>query len=152
MIFAIDPGPTISGIVKMNGGLIEQSEHGNETLLEKLFNLREAIDLIACEWVESYGMGVGKEVFDTVFWCGRFYQASRPIEFMKIPRRHIKLNLCHHVRAGDPDIRRALIERFGDKGTKKNPGPTYGFNNHTWAALAVAATAQDILDGRYQID
>ena len=41
------------------------------------------------------------------------------------------------------NIRQALIDRFGPQGSKKNPGPTFGFGGDTWAALAVGATYID---------
>ncbi len=41
-------------------------------------------------------------------------------------------------------MREALIHRFGEQGSKKAPGPTYGIASHVWAALAVAVTYSDL--------
>jgi hypothetical protein len=58
-------------------------------------------------------------------------------------RRDVKLHLCGSARAKDPNIRQALLDRFGPVGTKKAPGPLYGVKSHIWSALAVAVTASE---------
>ncbi len=52
----------------------------------------------------------------------------------------VKIHLCNHPRAKDPNIRQALIDRFGAPGTKKNQGATYGLAGDMWSALGVAVT------------
>jgi hypothetical protein len=100
-------------------------------------------DLCACEMIASYGMAVGKEVFETCVWIGRFVEiAYEPVQL--VYRRDVKLHLCHSPRAKDANVRQALIDRLGPQGTKKNPGPTYGMKSHLWAALAVAVYAGDV--------
>lgn len=94
---------------------------------------------IAIEWIESYGMAVGQDVFRTVFQIGRMQQQLGPVRL--IPRRDVKLTLCGSARAKDTNIRQALIDELGPVGTKKNPGPLYGVAGHYWAALGVAYTA-----------
>jgi len=59
-------------------------------------------------------------------------------------RKEVKIYLCGSMKAKDPNIRQALIDRLGDPGTKKNPGPTYGVKSHAWSALAVAVTAEGV--------
>lgn len=72
------------------------------------------------EMIASYGMPVGKEVFDTCVWIGRFAETSgMPTNY--IYRKDEKMNICHSMRAKDSNIRQALIDRFGVVGTKKNP-------------------------------
>jgi hypothetical protein len=93
--------------------------------------------------IASYGMAVGKEVFETCVWIGRFVEVAR-VEPRLVYRRDAKLHLCHSPRAKDANVRQALIDRLGPQGTKKNPGPTYGMRSHLWAALAVAVYAGDV--------
>ena len=73
--------------------------------------------------VASYGMPVGKEVFDTCVWIGIYVQQAHELgkstEF--IYRKDEKMNICHSMKAKDSNIRQALIDRFGQVGTKKNP-------------------------------
>lgn len=72
--------------------------------------------------IASYGMPVGKEVFDTCVWIGRFQQIALPNADTKfIYRKDEKMNICHSMKAKDSNIRQALIDRFGEVGTKKNP-------------------------------
>lgn len=73
--------------------------------------------------VASYGMAVGKTVFDTCVWIGRFTELAKlqNIEVEYIYRKEEKINLCKSMKAKDSNIRQSLIDRFGEVGTKKNP-------------------------------
>ena len=73
--------------------------------------------------IASYGMAVGKEVFDTCIWIGRFIELEKlqNIDAEYIYRKDEKINLCNSMKAKDSNIRQALIDRFGEVGTKKNP-------------------------------
>jgi hypothetical protein len=95
------------------------------------------------EKVESYGMAVGAEVFDTVLWAGRFAEAAHRVPVVMLPRRAVKLALCGDSRAKDANIRQALLDRFGGSaaiGRKAAPGPLYGIARDVWSALAIAVT------------
>ena len=84
-------------------------------------------------------MSVGVSTFDTVFWSGRFYERLRVRNVVeRIGRKAIKIHLCNSVRAKDANVAQALRDKYGEKGTLKNPGPLFGIATHTWAALAVA--------------
>lgn len=80
-------------------------------------------DLLVIEMIASYGMPVGKEVFDTCVWIGKFIQTveDRKMQAKYIYRKDEKMNICHSMKAKDSNIRQALIDRFGEVGTKKNP-------------------------------
>jgi hypothetical protein len=101
------------------------------------------VQLVAIEWIQSYGMAVGQTVFNTCLWCGRFQQVAIdggfPVEL--IPRKEVKLHLCNSLRAKDANVRQALIDKVGPQGKKACPGPTYGIKADEWAALGLAVTA-----------
>ena len=154
MILAIDPGTFTSAYVRM-GEDYRPVDFGllpNEELLEKVRGASQ--DRLVCEMVESFGMAVGKEVFETVFWIGRFWEAFPGTETALLYRREEKLRLCGSVKAGDANIRQALIDRFAfgtpnkGKGTKSAPGWFYGFRADIWQAYAVAVTFADKEVGR----
>jgi hypothetical protein len=137
----IDPGPRESAYVVWDGHrVIRSGDLRNGELAEYLDSASEGVT-VACEWIESFGMSVGREVFETVFAIGTFSQHA---VLRLVPRRDVKLHLCASPRAKDGNIRQALIDRFGAVGTKKNPGPLLGIAGHRWAALAVAVTAHDL--------
>lgn len=96
--------------------------------------------------IASYGMPVGKEVFETCVWIGRFVELAKlqntDVEY--IYRKDEKMNICHNMKAKDSNIRQALIDRFGPVGTKKNPGWFYGFKADIWSAYAVGITYLDM--------
>lgn len=143
MIFAIDPGTTESGYALLHDGKVQDSGvRPNEHILSWLQSWHKDMgDIIAIEMIASYGMAVGREVFETCVWVGRFQQAwHTPDAVRLVYRRDVKLHLCGDSRAKDPNIRQALLDLIGPQGTKKAPGPTYGVKSHAWAALAVAAT------------
>ena len=143
-VLALDPGSEKTGWVLYGDGRVETAGISpNAKMLDEL-PFRYAVDscMLAIEMIGSYGMPVGKEIFETVWWAGRFTQAwPRPDEVKLIYRRDVKLELCGSARAKDGNIRQALLDRVGPRGTKKNPGPTYGVSGDMWAALGVAVVA-----------
>ena len=146
-VLAIDPGTTQSAIVLFENYTLHTKEIvPNEEALQYLRALREHCSTapLAIEMVASYGMPVGREVFETCVWIGRFMEAYGSGEF--VYRKDVKLHLCQSLRAKDANIRQALLDKFpatgGGKtpqvGTKNEPGPLYGCKSHIWSALAVA--------------
>lgn len=150
-VLAIDPGTTHSAWVLFDGDAVDlRGYEPNESLRDWLtVRPRAKFRHIAIEFVESFGMPVGREVFETVYWIGRFAEAWGDDETLtRLSRKDVKLNLCQSARAKDANIRQALLDRFPatgggsvpQVGTKKMPGPLYGIASHTWSALAVAVT------------
>jgi hypothetical protein len=148
-IIAIDPGPTHSAVVVYSTTarkIAEQAKYSNEYIAEHLqvelcFYMP---DRLVIEQVCSYGMPVGAEVFETVYWSGIFAASFGLDRTDRIPRKTIVTNLCGSARAKDANVRQAIIDRFGGKekaiGNKKQPGPLYGIGGDCWSALAVALT------------
>jgi len=147
-LFAIDPGTTESGWLWWQNGVIRDSGVSpNETLMLGVQSMRAPCDL-AIEMIASYGMPVGREVFETCVWIGRFQQAwHTPSAVRLIYRREVKLHLCGTTKAKDPNVWQALLDKFGGEtavGRKASPGPLYGVKSHARAALAVAITAMEV--------
>lgn len=142
-ILAVDPGPSLSArvVIDCTNGMriLSHEKTVNDDILSDIRIQIFKSDVLVIEKIAHYGMPVGAEVFDTVFWTGRFFQAST-ISAVMIPRRDVKLHICNSPRAKDGNIRAALIERFGEPGTKKNPGILYGIHGDCWQALALAVT------------
>ncbi len=152
-ILAIDPGNTETAYVLMDEeyrplkfGKVDNyqmrqliSDMETETLLS-VFRADGPLKTVI-EMVASYGMAVGKEVFETCVWIGRYTELTSHSEY--IYRKDVKLNLCGQVRAKDSNVRQALIDRFGVVGTKKSPGFFYGFRSDIWSAYAVGVTYLD---------
>ena len=146
VVLAIDPGSEQSAWLQWDGHVDAFATWPNARLLESLRAGRTAADVVVIEQIESYGMAVGREIFATVHWAGRFTEAAHPTPVVQLPRRAVKLALCHDSRAKDANIRAALLDRFGGsaaKGTKARPGPLYGIANDVWSALAIAVTYSD---------
>lgn len=147
-ILAIDPGTTESAYVvwdAMRGEIIDKGKVSNEDLYNKSTGLSMCCAVIAFEMMASYGMPVGKEVFETVLFTGRLIErvncnAIRALVY----RQQVKLHHCHSPKANDATIRQALIDRLGAPGTKNKPGPTYGVTKDVWSALAIAVFAGDV--------
>lgn len=146
-VIAIDPGTTHSGFVIMLDGRVTSSHVlENHTVLDEL-HIHSGRP-IAIEMIASYGMAVGKEVFETCVWIGRFIQVAGGMNGVRLVyRKDVKMHLCGNVRAKDANIRQAIIDRYGGKaeaiGTVKKQGPLYGVKSHAWSALAVALTATE---------
>jgi len=145
MILSVDPGPEKSAYVIWDGKkILDKNIIPNEFLLKKIYSSKERYFII--EMVASYGMPVGKDIFETVYWIGRFCEAWEKAfrkRHIRIYRKDIKLYFCNSIRAKDSNIRQVLIDRFGKKGTKKNPGVTYGLSGDLWQAFALAVFCFD---------
>lgn len=153
-ILAIDPGNTESGFALIEAATFRPVKVGkipNLQLRHDLLTLDPmAVRHVAIEMVASYGMPVGKEVFETCVWIGRFAEALGG-EAQLVYRRDVKLHLCESAKAKDSNITQALIDRFASgepnrgKGTQASPGWFYGFAADMWQAYALAVLVADRL-------
>jgi hypothetical protein len=147
VILAIDPGNTESAYVLWRDGKpVAHATLPNDELLANLY--RWKLDRLECviEMIGHYGTGMpaGKDVFDTCVWIGRFIEAFGEERCSRILRPTVKAHICGSAKAKDPNVRQAIIDKFGGKeaaiGKKATPGPLYGVSGDAWAALAVAMT------------
>lgn len=152
MILAIDPGNFQSGYVLYNEqtrGVLASGVRSNEDMMGVIddWNIESSCKC-AIEMIASYGMPVGKEVFDTCVWIGRFMEnwlsdSLTEESFCLVYRKEVKMHLCGNTKAKDTNVWQALLDKLGPVGTKKHPGPLYGVKSHARAALAVAVTAAE---------
>ena len=123
-LLAIDPGPTKSAYVVFDRDMYTVVHFGKENNLAVLAVVENCLfttnildpkpSELVIEQVDHYGMPVGADVFETVFWSGRFFQAwSFEETAYRLPRREVKKHLCSSPRATDATIRQAVIDRFG---------------------------------------
>jgi hypothetical protein len=148
---AVDPGSEQSAFVILADGVpIRHGKISNHTLLDYIRSeWCPEHGPLAIEMIASYGMPVGREVFETVLWIGRFMEAwqSRGGKVQLVYRRDVKLFHCETSKANDSNIRAALIDRYGPGkeraiGLKARPGPLYGIKADEWSALALALTVE----------
>ena len=140
LILAIDPGTEKSAFVVFDQNersVIDKGICVNDGIINYILDHNESP--IAIEMVASYGMPVGREVFETVLWIGRFMQTAH--WSLQTPtliyRKDVKMHLCGSVRAKDANIRQALIDLLGKE-------KTTGVSKDMWAALGVAVTVAGI--------
>ena len=151
-ILAIDPGPTHSAYVYLVDGVPTSfAKFANDMLLYCLRRGLAYRSLVVIEKVASYGMAVGAEVFETVYWSGQFAEACRASRVERITRKEVVTHLCGSAKANDSNVRAALIDRYGGQeaaiGRKGAYGPLHGMNVDHRAALAVAITWLDQHEG-----
>jgi hypothetical protein len=151
-VFAIDPGATHSALVVLEDTTVhlaidmENTQLLREYLIGRTF---EPTHVCVIEQVDNVSVA-GRELFRTVFWSGRFYQAwvQGGNSVVELPRRDVKLALCDSLRVNDGNIRTVLLDKWGGPkaavGSKKIPGPLYGLKGHHWQALALAVTFQQL--------
>lgn len=155
-VLAIDPGNELSAWALIDVRDCRPLDFGKTDNATMRFLLAcEAKDYdtaVAIEMVASYGMAVGREVFDTCRAVGRFEEICPAAQIRY--RADVKLHHCRSVKANDSNITQALVDRFAcgqhnrGKGTKKAPGWFYGFRADVWQAYALAVMVADELEGR----
>jgi len=143
-ILAIDPGDIQSAYVIWDGAQLHDAGiYENERVLVRIPML--TVDQMVIEMIESYGKPVGRTIFETVLWIGRFVQLAESIKLPVhlLPRREVKLHICLDPRVKDSNIAQALRDRFGEKPTKAKPNPVYNgirIRKDEWQAWALAVT------------
>lgn len=163
-ILALDPGTTHTGYALLGPTTCQPLNIGkapNHQILTLLHNqlvgdrphFQPRITRLAIEMVASYGMPVGRDVFETCVWIGRYAQLADtftptlPVDL--VYRRDVKLHHCHSSKAKDSNVTQALVDRFAagqpnrGKGTKAAPGWFYGFAGDMWQAYALGVYIAD---------
>lgn len=146
IVLGIDPGSTMSGWCaydtdekrplvwgKSDNVLVRDTcagyaKHGLPVIIEKM---------------SGYGMTLGSELIEALEWTGEFRREAGAM-LRRVTRRDVKLHLCETTKAGDAQVRDAIIQRYGGReraiGKKKTPGPLYGITGDVWAALSICIT------------
>lgn len=152
-VLAIDPGYEESGWIVFDG--VRVLEHAIELNADLLRRVRSAyfvgVSAVVLEQIEGFGMPIGRDVIETVFWTGRFFEAATRLGAnvaQRLPRKAAKGHLCGTTRASDANVRMALCDRFGGPlravGKTKTPGPLFGIKKHEWSALALGVVWFDL--------
>jgi hypothetical protein len=139
MIIGIDPGSeeTAYAVIDENYNVIEADKLNNEIVLQ--FDL-STYDAVVIESIQSYGMAVGRTVFETCYMIGMLIQratddGSEPVLY---PRPEYAKAIAGVNKVNDSILRQALLLRFG--GDKKGePMNKLKGNSDKRSAFAVAA-------------
>lgn len=142
----IDPGNEETAFIMMDGSnrIIEFGKVPNSEMRDNLLRWAKlnTKPFIAMEEIVNYGGAVGRTVFQTVEWIGRFKEVleTAGLSYETVKRKTVVSEICGNPKATDANVREELIYLFGKPGTKKSPGPTYGIVKDVWSALAIATT------------
>ena len=162
-ILGIDPGSMESAYCVLEHKTMKVEDKGriaNVEMMQGFMGDSETFfnnyyDVVVIEFPVPRGQLASKDLFETIFWIGRFSQAC-DTEMLRMDRKDVKINMCETMKAKDSNIRAACISRFehlvvGRKG--KCPvigaggceGPLYGVVKDIWSALAICLTYKDQL-------
>lgn len=154
VIIGVDPGPTKTAItvyrphntLRFDGQQKPIFEFGIYDNPEVFEVLHGAGNVVYMEGIQAMGMAVGATVFETAYMIGRiqrFLDAEIRCPYHMIKRTDVKMHHCGSMRAKDTNIRQAIIDRFGEVGTKKTPGLLYGCSKDMWSSTAIAVMGYD---------
>ena len=174
-ILGIDPGNVETAYCFLDTSLKQPVVGFDKLKNEEVIKIVEesiidpGLDVVFIEMIASYGMPVGKTVFDTCVFIGELVRLCKEYnqECYLITRNAIKIEICKSMKAKDSNIRQALIDIYGGieatkkikcikckgKGTFKKAicplcqgknsikiGQLHGMAKDEWSALAVATT------------
>jgi hypothetical protein len=144
LILAIDPGNIETAYVVWNPEKQEIKYKGkvnNAYMVSFLKRNHAAFDIILIEMIASYGMAVGREVFDTCRFVGELeaYCKIFDAKYRLVYRKDVKMHHCGTMKSNDSAIRQQMILKYGEPGTEKKPGKiTHGLKADMWQAFAIA--------------
>lgn len=143
MIIGIDPGneQTAFALIRNDYSIIAADKVGNEEFLTTFRDLTSGVDCVAIESIQSYGMTVGRSVFETCYMIGRIIQTAKHnnLPYKLYPRPKVARSLVGtQSKTNDASVRQALLLRFG--GDKKGEPifPLKGGGSDKRSAYAVA--------------
>jgi len=141
----IDPGPETSGVCVWDTEkqvIRAMNSECDNNIIGETTEFQGVVDKYIIEDVKSYGMPVGESVFATCKAIGRLQE--RLGNTVMAYKSDIQLHFCNTTKAKGTNIKRVLLDRFGEKGTKKKKGITYGLKDHAWSAFALTIYYQDV--------
>lgn len=150
-ILGIDPGSSETGfaLVRAEDYSVKDADKlSNEDMLNTIYDLEPS--QVAVESIQSYGMPVGRTVFETCFFIGRIQQLCHHLKIPchLYPRPEIIRSICQARKTNDSVLRQALLLRFG--GDKKGE-PLNLLKGSTDKRSAYAAAVYHI-DWHYNAD
>ena len=161
IMLGIDPGPRDSGLTWWDTDaekVRESREDLNDNILRELRDNPIpmcAAAMIIIEDPQPMRRPASEDFIDTCKWSGRFREAieggldlATIGSLIMIPYREVSQHFCRIVGAKETFVKRAIIEKYGDPGTKSKPGKLYGTKGHGWSALAVCIVASERLKRR----
>lgn len=121
--WAIDPGTLQSGVVRF---VIERKTLGgirivgfdileNGVVCELMRQPERDNGVLAIEAIINYGNAMPASALETCIAIGRFLECWGDDNWTYALRSPVKAHLCGSMRARDPAVRQALIDRFGGK-------------------------------------
>lgn len=143
-IIGIDPGTKESGIVIVEKEMPTfAAKINNPGIIQHLYSM--PFYELAIEGMQHYGMPLGKDVFTTLLWAGRFWEAaaSRSQSVFFYTKPEWTRTICGPYGKKDSDVRRALLARFGDD-KKGEPLHILKGNSDKRSAFGVAIHHSDI--------
>lgn len=120
IICALDPGTRETGCVLYNdkfvAPILRMEKHPNAEVRGFIRDCAGCeADIFAIEKMQSYGMPVGTEVFETCEWIGRFIEVALQchMQIWPVYRKPVVAWLTGTAKGNDASVRKALIARFG---------------------------------------
>ena len=147
-IIGIDPGneETAYAVMAEDYTVIEADKQNNAQFLDFTLPalIRSGIDTVIIEGIQSYGMAVGKTVFETCYIVGECRRVAKleGAEVRIYARPEYARALVGGMKVKDSTVRQALMTRFG--GDKKGE-PLYLLkgNSDKRSAFAIAVYHAD---------
>ena len=151
MILAIDPGTDYSAYIQWDGRVRkDMGKIPNKEIFPVIRDSYEkGIRTLVIEKITLY-QPANNYIHDTILWYGKFtheWETMGGTSPVFICRSDVKKTLLKGLQGKhrkDGSIISYLTDRFGAKGTKKNPNPvTYGMSADVWQAFALAVYYMD---------
>lgn len=147
-IIGIDPGneETAYAVMAEDYTVIEADKQANDQFLDYTLPalIRSGINTVVVEGIQSYGMAVGKSVFETCYIVGECRRVAKieGAESFIYARPEYARALVGGMKVKDSTVRQALMTRFG--GDKKGE-PLYLLkgNSDKRSAFAIAVYHAD---------
>lgn len=140
-ILGVDPGTveTAYCLIDSDYKIVLADKVVNESFISCCIQSGNMVHL-TIESMQSYGMSVGREVFETAYQIGRIIQRAKDcgLSYTLYPRPEYAKAICGTQKISDSILRQSLLLRFG--GDKKGE-PLFQLkgNSDKRSAFAIAA-------------